>query len=514
MPATGRRTSSSLTVGSLWSKRSRPPRRLRSRYRRPRRPRPPSKSSSSSSLRPPSLRLSLRLSGRPPRSLRSPRSGPRLASRLLSRLLSRPPRSLRSPLSRLRSPPSRLRSTPSRLRSPPSRLRPPRSRLRCGRSPSVRSPSAGTVSVDEGAVDEVSVDEVSVDDEVSADDVSADGVSADRASVGPLSVDRVSVGRVSVGASATSCVGEPAGRRAPGRVRPEALRVPFAVPVTGPPFAPPLTGASRGAAEAATPGVLSAPFGRETPFARASPPAEAPPPTWRAEMAATRSPLRIRAVPEIPSSAARRCSSGSSIPDRPLPRRRGRFAVPEAAGASLEPAASGVPVTTRSVVSLTYRSFPAVTCAVRAQGCSGSRRVRPGGGSSCGKRVESARWFRGDGKSIVCDAPREARPIGRLLRELRRSSRTGQHRRFPACSSLSRRYLSGRVQYPGPLGIDRQRQRRPPRRSEQRHARDVVPRGQHQHARPGAGDDGGVAGLAEPVHEGHRVAHRGGPLAL
>ena len=137
MPATGRRTSSSLTVGSPWSKRSRPPpppwalppRRLRSRYRRPRRPRPPSKSSSSSSLglllRSFVLRPSLRLSGRPPRSLRSPRSGPRL-------------------------PPSRL--PPSRL--PPSRFaravaavavarrgRPPSRVARCGRAPSRSPPS-------------------------------------------------------------------------------------------------------------------------------------------------------------------------------------------------------------------------------------------------------------------------------------------------------------------------------------------------------------------------------------
>src|SRR3712207_7125673 len=42
-----------------------------------------------------------------------------------------------------------------------------------------------------------------------------------------------------------------------------------------------------------------------------APPALSPP-TWRAEMAATRSPLRIRPVPEMPSSPASRCSSGSS----------------------------------------------------------------------------------------------------------------------------------------------------------------------------------------------------------
>src|SRR5687768_73100 len=92
-------------------------------------------------------------------------------------------------------------------------------------------------------------------------------------------------------------------------------------------------------------------------------------PTWRAEMAATRSPLRILPVPEMPSSAARRCSSGSSIPDRPLPRRRVLPAVPEAAGASLVPGASCAPVPARSVVSLTYRSFPAVTCAYQRRGC-------------------------------------------------------------------------------------------------------------------------------------------------
>src|SRR3954452_24628205 len=85
-------------------------------------------------------------------------------------------------------------------------------------------------------------------------------------------------------------------------------------------------------------------------------------------MAATRSPLRIRPVPEMPSSPASRWSSGSSIPDSPLPRRRELPVFPEAAGASEVPAASWVPVTTRSVVSLTYRSFPAVTCALPAQG--------------------------------------------------------------------------------------------------------------------------------------------------
>src|SRR3954466_12985962 len=85
-------------------------------------------------------------------------------------------------------------------------------------------------------------------------------------------------------------------------------------------------------------------------------------------MAATRSPLRIRPVPEMPSSPASRWSSGSSIPDSPLPRRRKLPVFPEAAGASEVPAASCVPVTTRSVVSLTYRSFPAVTCALPAQG--------------------------------------------------------------------------------------------------------------------------------------------------
>src|SRR5688572_1087711 len=86
-------------------------------------------------------------------------------------------------------------------------------------------------------------------------------------------------------------------------------------------------------------------------------------------MAATRSPLRILPVPEMPSSAASRCSSGSSIPDRPLPRRRGLPVVPEAAGASLVPGASCAPVAARSVVSLTYRSFPAVTCAYQRRGC-------------------------------------------------------------------------------------------------------------------------------------------------
>jgi hypothetical protein len=43
-------------------------------------------------------------------------------------------------------------------------------------------------------------------------------------------------------------------------------------------------------------------------------------------MAAISSPLRIRAVPEMPSPEAMLCSSGSSIAARPLPGRRRRAA--------------------------------------------------------------------------------------------------------------------------------------------------------------------------------------------
>src|SRR3954464_5639894 len=45
-------------------------------------------------------------------------------------------------------------------------------------------------------------------------------------------------------------------------------------------------------------------------------------PDWAPWMAAMSSPLRILAVPEIPRSPASCCSSGRSLPDRPLPRRR------------------------------------------------------------------------------------------------------------------------------------------------------------------------------------------------
>src|SRR5687767_6394570 len=125
-------------------------------------------------------------------------------------------------------------------------------------------------------------------------------------------------------------------------------------------------------------------------------------------MAATRSPLRIRPVPEMPSSAASRCSSGSSIPARPLPRRRELPAVPEAAGASLVPGASCAPVAAKSVVSLTYRSFPAVTCAYQRRGCPVPV-VRPGGGRTR-KRVENLRG----GSAAKRD--RLLRPRARLAR--------------------------------------------------------------------------------------------------
>src|SRR5688572_7914592 len=131
-------------------------------------------------------------------------------------------------------------------------------------------------------------------------------------------------------------------------------------------------------------------------------------------MAATRSPLRIRPVPEMPSSAASRCSSGSSIPDRPLPRRRGLPVVPEAAGASLVPGASCAPVPARSVVSLTYRSFPAVTCAYQRRGCPVPAEPGPEAERSR-KRVENLRG----GSAAKRD---------RLLRPRARLARVGGYR--------------------------------------------------------------------------------------
>ena len=140
-------------------------------------------------------------------------------------------------------------------------------------------------------------------------------------------------------------------------------------------------------------------------------------------MAATRSPLRIRPVPVMPSSAARRCSSGSSIPDSPLPRRRVRARlsqerqVPRSAGRVLR---AGRP--TRSVVSLTYRSFPAVTCAVPAQGVTRS----PGDSGREGRRAQwtygsrGARRISGDGIDRLHRPRARLARVGRLRREPRR----------------------------------------------------------------------------------------------
>ena len=209
----------------------------------------------------------------------------------------------------------------------------------------------------------------------------------------------------------------------------------------------------------------------------------------------------MRPVPAMPSSPARRCSSGSSIPDRPLPRRRALPVVPEAAGASVVPAASCAPVSTRSVVSLTYRSFPAVTCAFQRRGCPGPLRSGPRAGTQKGTGRKDARRISGEERSSA-SAPREARPSGRLRREPRRSSRTGQHRWVPVCSSLSRRYLRRPGQHLCPDCIDLQREGRPPRWGECGTARRRRRRrGQHQHARPGAGDDGGQPAGAQRVDQ-------------
>src|SRR5205814_4503530 len=57
--------------------------------------------------------------------------------------------------------------------------------------------------------------------------------------------------------------------------------------------------------------------------APAAGPADVVGPPWRAEMASISWPLRMRAVPLIPSEEASSCSSASTIPFRPPPRRRG-----------------------------------------------------------------------------------------------------------------------------------------------------------------------------------------------
>src|SRR3954451_476483 len=241
-------------------------------------------------------------------------------------------------------------------------------------------------------------------------------------------------------------------------------------------------------------------------------------------MAATRSPLRIRPVPEMPSSPASRWSSGSSIPDSPLPRRRELPVVPEAAGASEVPAASCVPVTARSVVSLTYRSFPAVTCALPAQGFPDPWRSGPEAGTHEGTGRNNARRISGEERSSA-SAPREARPSERLRSELRRSSRPRQHRWLPACSSLSRRYPRVPIEHSSPSEVDLQRVDRPVRGRDLGDGLQVgggdgrplaggpLP-GEDEPAGTRSGDHRGQAPVAEPVDEGQRSGHRGGPLPL
>jgi hypothetical protein len=58
------------------------------------------------------------------------------------------------------------------------------------------------------------------------------------------------------------------------------------------------------------------------------------PPLWRSVMAVISSPLRIRAVPEIPRDAARLCNSGKSMADSPVPPRRRFVAVAVPASAT------------------------------------------------------------------------------------------------------------------------------------------------------------------------------------
>ena len=234
MPATGSRTSSSLTVGSPWSKRSRPPppwacrpggcgrgsdaRGGRGRPRSRRRPRRWRWCCRSLVLRP-----SLRLSGRPPRSLRSLRSGPRL-------------------------PPSRL--PPSRLPSPPSRLR------RCGRAAvAVGVAVVAAVAVAVAVVAAVAVG-VAVAPPSRLRGRRGRGCAAGgrprcarrrRARVGAVSVRLPEPG----GAVPRRCrprrtANRPAGGRRGGRRVRRALGGAGRRPVSGPPLAPPLTGPSSG----------------------------------------------------------------------------------------------------------------------------------------------------------------------------------------------------------------------------------------------------------------------------
>src|SRR3954452_20549947 len=100
-----------------------------------------------------------------------------------------------------------------------------------------------------------------------------------------------------------------------------------------------------------------------------------------------------------------------------------------------------------------------------------------------------ARRKSGDGM-IVYNAPREARPWGRLRHEPRRDPRTRQHRSVPACSSLSGRYLGPIRDYVGPPGVDIESERTPPRWGEAGHVADAVGRAEHHDAGAGPGDDG------------------------
>ena len=455
MPATGSRTSSSLTVGSPWSKRSRP--RRPGRCRRggcgrgsgdPRRPRPPSKSSSSSSFGfGAAVVVAVVRCGR--RGCRCGRRGRGPGCRRRGWRCGRLPPSPVAGRGRL--PPSRLPVAVAAARRSPVRG------CRCGRcrrgrrlrrSPPVAVAAAAGASVRGCRCGR------------RGRGCAAGGRPRCRspsAGASPVSGRR----RAAALAAAASADGEPAGRLAPRRVRGgRALGADGAGRVGRAVQRAAVGAAADRGLERRRPrrpgrGRPTGAAGRAVGWSAGRPPGRTPP-TWRAEMAATRSPLRIRPVPEMPSSPARRCSSGSSIPDRPLPRRRALPVVPEAAGASLVPAASCAPVSTRSVVSLTYRSFPAVTCAFQRRGCPGPLRSGPEAGTQKGTGRKNARRISGEERSSA-SAPREARPSGRLRREPRRSSRTGQHRWVPACSSLPRRYLRRPDQHLCPGRIDLER---------------------------------------------------------
>ena len=466
MPATGTRTSSSLTCGSLCSKRSR--RRRRGRCRRGRcgrgsgvrggRGRPRSSSSSSSGARPRSLPSARLLAGGcragSPRSLRSLRSGHGR---------------------RPGWPPSRLAAVAWRGRCRGRRVGVRRRRGRRARSLAAAVALRAARRLGRRAV----------------------------AAVGAVRGRSRGRSRRRAGSATRSRAASTGGRRRP-RARGAGSAVRLAPLGAG-------SGASGsggrrlavrrrraprgGPRRLGVGGALSdAVAGGGLPRGGAEPPACAP------GMAAISSPLRIRAVPEMPRSAARRCSSGSSIAGQAgaaatrrgrRPRSGRRLGVPAASVRRVRDEVGGV---------AHVRSFPAVPARASAGGAPvadvGPARTA-GRARDTGRR--DARRISGDDTSARFGPARGSPECGGYAVEPRRSSRTWT---TPAGTGVFHccrgRYLQDAPaaqharptarQIDRPSGSDRatpRRRDRPDRRRRPRRRASTSTR------RPGAGDDGG-----------------------